>query len=171
VVLEDHRAIPDDELWTVTFRSGVYRIEAGSRDLYFADGEYYDEDEDEELAPSGPGPLPPADTPGVSEHEADALLRDLEPYIRAVPGTSPVPGELAERVERLARASGVDPDTVMPAHGHRNPVTGASVLSSSWPCAQCIALGRTEPLQHGRDVPDSGDSERLRSRPTGWRPT
>jgi hypothetical protein len=88
--------------------------------------------------------------------EADALLHELEPYIRAVPGTLPVPPDLAERVERFAIASGVDPGTVMPWHGHRNPVTGALVTSTSWPCAQCVALGRTEPLQYGKDVPDSG---------------
>jgi hypothetical protein len=27
-----------------------------------------------------------------------------------------------------------------------------------WPCPQCAALGRTEPLKHGRDVPDDGGS-------------
>ena len=41
----------------------------------------------------------------------------------------PGPPDLAERVERFAVASGVDPDTVMPIHGHRNLVTGATAVA------------------------------------------
>ena len=44
----------------------------------------------------------------------------------------------------------------MPMHVHRNPVTGRTAGPTPWPCPQCIALGRTEPLQYGKDVPDSG---------------
>jgi hypothetical protein len=51
IVLDDHRAIPEEELWTVTLRGGVYRIEAGSRDLYFAQ-EDDEADEDEDDAPA-----------------------------------------------------------------------------------------------------------------------
>lgn len=83
-------------------------------------------------------------------------MRELAPYMRRRPGDPPVPPDLAERVERFARASGVDPDTVMPLHIHTNPATGQSARSSSWPCPQCVALGRTEPLQYGQDLPDTG---------------
>jgi hypothetical protein len=58
-------------------------------------------------------------------------------------------------LEEFARAHGIDPDTVPVLHSHANPQTG-QVAVASWPCAQCIALGRTVPLQYGRDVPDSG---------------
>jgi hypothetical protein len=95
IVLDDRRAIPEDEIWTVTLRGSDYRIEAGSRDLYFA------QDEDE---------FPTSDDSGL--------------------------------------------DDVPVLHVHNNPVTGQSVVGS-WPCPQCIALGRTEPLKYGRDVPDS----------------
>jgi hypothetical protein len=103
-----------------------------------------------------PGASNPDDGPPDRGDEAGALWRDLEPYVRAGPAVPPIPPELAERAERFAIASGVDPDTVMPIHVHRNPVTGATVVSSPWPCPQCVALGRTEPLQYGKDVPDSG---------------
>lgn len=96
VVLDDRRAIPEGELWTITLRGGVYRIEAGSRDLY-----YEDEDEDES---------PASDSSGL--------------------------------------------DDIPVLHVHNNPVTGHSAVGS-WPCPQCIALGRTEPLKYGRDVHDS----------------
>lgn len=56
--------------------------------------------------------------------------------------------------EEFARAYGIDPDTVPVLHSHVNPQTG-QVAAASWPCPQCIALGRTGPLQYG-DVPDSG---------------
>src|SRR5436190_6269750 len=49
---------------------------------------------------------------------------------------------------------GIDPDNVYVLHSHNNPQTGATAFSSSWPCPQCIALGRTEPLKYGRDVPN-----------------
>jgi hypothetical protein len=101
IVLDDRRAIPEDELWTVTLRGSVYRIEAGSRDLYYAQDEGEDEDEDESPASDG---------------------------------------------------SGLDNSPVL--HVHNNPVTGQSTVGS-WPCPQCIALGRTEPLKYGKDVPDS----------------
>jgi hypothetical protein len=52
--------------------------------------------------------------------------------------------------------SGIDPENVPVLHGHTNPQTGQTVISSSWPCPQCVALGRTQPLEYGRDVPDSG---------------
>jgi hypothetical protein len=87
--------------------------------------------------------------------EADALLHDLEPFIRSGFGGPPDPPDLAERIERFAAAAGVDPDNVPALHTHRNPVTG-QVATASWPCSQCIALGRTEPLKHGRDFPDEG---------------
>jgi hypothetical protein len=92
--------------------------------------------------------------------EAETLWRDLEPYVRGGLGGPPIPPEIAERAERFARSARVDPDTVMPIHGHRNPVTGQLAMSASWPCPQCIALGRTEPLQYGEDVPDEGSTAR-----------
>ena len=57
--------------------------------------------------------------------------------------------------EDFARAAGIDPDNVPVLHAHVNPETG-QVATASWPCPQCFALGRTEPLRHGRDVPDEG---------------
>jgi hypothetical protein len=51
----------------------------------------------------------------------------------------------------------IDPDNVPVLHSHLNPETGA-IAVASWPCAQCKALGRTEPLKYGRDVPDEGNS-------------
>jgi hypothetical protein len=57
--------------------------------------------------------------------------------------------------EDSARASATDPDGVPALHTHFNPVTG-QVAAASWPCPQCTALGRTEPLRHGSDVPDEG---------------
>jgi len=57
--------------------------------------------------------------------------------------------------EDFARALGVDPDNVPAVHTHYNPETG-QVATASWPCPQCMALGRTGPLRHGRDVPDEG---------------
>lgn len=59
-----------------------------------------------------------------------------------------------KNIEEFAQASGVDPDNVLPLHTHTNPVTGQSVTSDSWPCPQCVALGRTEPLRYGVDIPD-----------------
>ena len=44
-------------------------------------------------------------------------------------------------------------------HGHYNPETGASGVPASWPCPQCEALGRTEPLTYvsdGGTIPDNG---------------
>jgi hypothetical protein len=87
--------------------------------------------------------------------EADALLHDLEPFMRSGLGGPAVPPDLAERIERFAAATGVDPDNVPALHAHRNPVTG-QVATAGWPCPQCIALGRTESLKHGRDFPDEG---------------
>lgn len=58
-------------------------------------------------------------------------------------------------IEDFARAAGVDPDSVPALHTHINPQTG-QIATASWPCPQCAALGRTEPLRHGRDVPDKG---------------
>ena len=52
--------------------------------------------------------------------------------------------------------SGVGP--VVALHTHVNPITGA-VVTGTWPCAQCKALGRTEPLRYvsdGGTVPDNG---------------
>ena len=51
------------------------------------------------------------------------------------------------------------PEPVLALHVHNNPVTGAAALSASWPCPQCIALGRTEPLTYASDggtVADDG---------------
>ncbi len=48
----------------------------------------------------------------------------------------------------------IHPDDIPVVHSHANPETGATAFSSSWPCPQCIALGRTKPLRYGRDVPD-----------------
>ena len=56
----------------------------------------------------------------------------------------------------MAATGDFDPDHVTPIHGHRNPVSGAAVVSSSWPCPQCVALGLPEPMQYRRDVPDDG---------------
>lgn len=95
------------------------------------------------------------ESPGEAD-EAEALLRAIEPYARAIPGTAPVPPDLAERIERFGLAHGVDPDNVPVVHVHNNWVTAQSVVSDSWPCPQCIALGRTEPMEYGQDVPDSG---------------
>jgi hypothetical protein len=77
----------------------------------------------------------------------------IAPYLG--PGAPPVPPGLAQEIERFAVASGVDPDNVPAIHTHRNPVTG-QLATASWPCPQCTALGRTEPLMHGRDFPDEG---------------
>jgi hypothetical protein len=62
-VLDGHPAIPEDEIWTVTLRGGMYRIEAGLRDSYFAEDEDYDDGEEfpadpvaAEASPS-PGPV------------------------------------------------------------------------------------------------------------------
>ena len=44
-------------------------------------------------------------------------------------------------------------------HSHINPITHA-VAVGSWPCAQCIALGRTGPrtyISDGGTTPDGGD--------------
>jgi hypothetical protein len=54
VVLEQNRAIPEHEIWTVTYRGGVYRVEAGPAALYFDDGE----DEEEEISAPGSHPQP-----------------------------------------------------------------------------------------------------------------
>jgi hypothetical protein len=56
VVLEQNRAIPEHEIWTVTYRGGIYRIEAGLAAVYFDDGEA--DDEEEEIPGPGPGPGP-----------------------------------------------------------------------------------------------------------------
>jgi hypothetical protein len=64
------------------------------------------------------------------------------------------PDDLAN-VEDFARAAGIDPDNVPPIHTHYNPQTG-QMATASWPCSQCTALGRTEPLRFGRDFPDCG---------------
>lgn len=75
--------------------------------------------------------------------------------VRAMTGFDPsefLPDGMS--VEEFARASLVDPDTVLPLHVHKNPVTGQSVTSGSWPCPQCVVLGRTEPLRYGVDVLD-----------------
>jgi hypothetical protein len=45
------------------------------------------------------------------------------------------------------------------SHVHNNPVTGQTAVGS-WPCAQCIALGRTGPLTYASDggtIGDAGD--------------
>lgn len=81
-------------------------------------------------------------------------MREVKAHTQASPG-APFPADLSARIERFAIASGVDPDNVPALHSHRNPVTG-QIASASWPCPQCIALGRTEPLRHGRDFPDEG---------------
>jgi hypothetical protein len=57
----------------------------------------------------------------------------------------------------LATPADFDPEHVPVIHSHVNFATGA-VAVSSWPCPQCIALGRTEPLQYGKDVPDEGST-------------
>ena len=44
----------------------------------------------------------------------------------------------------------MDSNPVVPLHTHRNPITGASVVRT-WPCPQCVALGRTEPLRYVSD--------------------
>lgn len=52
-----------------------------------------------------------------------------------------------------------DSGPVVALHTHANPVTGA-VVTGTWPCAQCVALGRTGPLTYvsdGGTVPDNGD--------------
>jgi hypothetical protein len=69
--------------------------------------------------------------------------------------SEPGPRDDVAGVEGFARAYGVDPDNVPALHAHLNPVTG-QVATASWPCPQCAALGRTEPLRHGRDVPLEG---------------
>jgi hypothetical protein len=55
VVLEQNRAIPEHEIWTVTYRGGVYRVEAGPAALYFDDGE---DEEEEEISAPGSHPQP-----------------------------------------------------------------------------------------------------------------
>jgi hypothetical protein len=45
IVLEPYRSIPEDEVWTTTYRGGVFRIEAGPGDVYFADDDEDDVDE------------------------------------------------------------------------------------------------------------------------------
>jgi hypothetical protein len=57
VVLEQNRAIPEHEIWTVTYRGGVYRVEAGPAALYFDDGED-EEEEEEEISAPGSHPQP-----------------------------------------------------------------------------------------------------------------
>ena len=57
--------------------------------------------------------------------------------------------------EDSARAPAIGPDSVPALHAHLNPQTG-QVAAASWPCPQCTALGRTEPLRHGSDFPDEG---------------
>ena len=52
--------------------------------------------------------------------------------------------------------SDIDPENIPVLHMHVNPQTREAVSSSSWPCPQCVALGRTQPLTYGRDTPDSG---------------
>ena len=50
----------------------------------------------------------------------------------------------------------MDSSPVVPLHTHRNPITGVAVVRT-WPCPQCVALGRTEPLRYASDggtVPD-----------------
>jgi hypothetical protein len=54
----------------------------------------------------------------------------------------------------------IDPENIAVLHVHVNPQTGEAVSSSSWPCPQCVALGRTQPLTYGRDTPDSGGVSR-----------
>ena len=52
--------------------------------------------------------------------------------------------------------SGAGPVVVL--HTHVNPITGA-VVTGTWPCPQCKALGRTGPLTYvsdGGTVPDDG---------------
>ena len=55
VVLKQNRAIPEHEIWTVTYRGGAYRVEAGPAALYFDDGEV---DDEEEIPGPGSHPQP-----------------------------------------------------------------------------------------------------------------
>lgn len=45
IVLEPHRSIPEDEVWTTTYRGGGFRIEAGPSDVFFVDDDEDDVDE------------------------------------------------------------------------------------------------------------------------------
>jgi hypothetical protein len=54
------------------------------------------------------------------------------------------------------REAEVDSSPLAPLHTHRNPITGV-IVGRTWPCPQCVALGRTEPLRYvsdGGTVPD-----------------
>lgn len=64
------------------------------------------------------------------------------------------PDDLAS-VEDFARAGAVGQDNIPALHAHISPETG-QVATASWPCPQCAALGRTEPLRYGRDIPLEG---------------
>jgi hypothetical protein len=86
-----------------------------------------------------------------SVNEAGALLRGLEPYAR----DRGVSADLAQRIEGFGRASGVDPDNVLVLHVQTNPATGQSMISS-WPCPQCVALGRTDRSGMARTCPTQG---------------
>jgi hypothetical protein len=71
------------------------------------------------------------------------------------PGSSEGSADDHVAIEDFACDLGIDPDTVPALHTHYNPETG-QVATASWPCPQCLALGRTEPLRYGRDFPDEG---------------
>ncbi|HTP16657.1 MAG TPA: hypothetical protein VMK13_12575 [Streptosporangiaceae bacterium] len=61
---------------------------------------------------------------------------------------------LAARCQELAGAAG--PGEFLPSHSHVHPLTREVALTSSWPCPQCVALGRTRPMRYGDGVPDEG---------------
>jgi hypothetical protein len=63
IPLDYSRDIPQGEMWTVTLRGGVYRIEAGSAELY-TDEFCAGDDEDEEPPPAVVTKLPRPASPG-----------------------------------------------------------------------------------------------------------
>jgi hypothetical protein len=75
--MDEGGQVPDGEMWTVTLRGGIYRIEAGSADLYFDYADGYDEEEEEEEEEEEaipPAPAPPALVPVLRPPVAPAAV-------------------------------------------------------------------------------------------------